>query len=463
MICLLLISLPTLATAFAPTTTTPNTHMTNSPLARRTSSIAYDDQSHGPKYSFYGGDAWRKRRNLAPLNKITTPTFSFGIITDIQYAPIPDGHSYNGTPRYYRHAIAAAEHAARHFQREGVQCVVNLGDSIDGKCVDVERYGGSLIEAEEDGVVAGGEGEEKKLECVGGGGDRCVGPKALEDVLKALSCYTNGRIIHTYGNHELYNLSRKDLAKKLQIPFTLEPSGDLVGYYSHQIHSHNSSENKDTKTVDPSNKLRFLVLDSYDICLLDRCPQTSDKYRLARDILSRHNPNYPHEENSPEGLQGLSKRFVAFNGGIDTPQLEWFETSLQSARKNNERVIVVSHQPVHPESSWPTCLMWNYSDVLSIMRRYRDVIIASFSGHAHQGGYVRDEESGIHFRTLEAVLESPDPVKTYGIVDVWEDRVVVRGWGDCVSDVYDLDHLVFGDGENVDDSSEESELGIIIG
>lgn len=247
------------------------------------------------------------------------------------------------------------------------------------------------------------------------------------------------------------------MAEKLQIPFTLEPSGDLVGYYSHQIHSHNPSETKDTKTSLQSNKLRFLVLDSYDICILDRCPQKSNKYRLARDILATHNPNYPHEENSPEGLQGLSKRFVAFNGGIDSPQLEWFETSLQSAKENDERIIVMSHQPVHPESTWPTCLMWNYSEVLNIMRRYKDVIIASFSGHAHQGGYVRDEESGIHFRTLEAVLESPDPIKTYGIVDVWEDRVVVRGWGDCVSDVYDLDHLVFAGDQNVRRVNEESE------
>ena len=28
--------------------------------------------------------------------------FSFGIISDIQYANIPDGFSFKGTPRYYR-------------------------------------------------------------------------------------------------------------------------------------------------------------------------------------------------------------------------------------------------------------------------------------------------------------------------------------------------------------------------
>ena len=250
-------------------------------------------------------------------------------------------------------------------------------------------------------------------------------------------CLTFNVII---GNHELYNLSRKALGEKLQIPFTLESTGDLVGYYSHQISS-NHSEKEEATIGDRCSKLRFIILDSYDICVLDRCPKESNKHHRAREVLSSNNPNYPHNENSPEGLEGLQKRFVAFGGGIDKPQLQWFESSLQSAKEDGERVIVVSHQPIHPGSSWPTCLMWNYNEVLDVMRLYKDVIIASFAGHAHKGGYVRDEESGIHFRTLEAVLESPDPIRTYGIVDVWNDRLVLRGNGDCVSDVYDLDHL----------------------
>ena len=35
------------------------------------------------------------------------PLFSFAIVTDVQYADIPDGASYGGTPRYYRHALEA--------------------------------------------------------------------------------------------------------------------------------------------------------------------------------------------------------------------------------------------------------------------------------------------------------------------------------------------------------------------
>ncbi|KAL7535527.1 hypothetical protein ACHAXR_006544 [Thalassiosira sp. AJA248-18] len=402
---------------------------TQPPPHRRTSSIAYDN---GSKEKYSRIDLWRKRLNLPPNFVDTTPTalsssssssshtqqdqddeikpiYTFGVLTDIQYAPIPDGHSYSGNPRYYRHAKTAAEYAAKHFEEEQVQCVVNLGDIIDGKCSTLSppEVEGCVIDAND----------------------------AIDDVLEALSNYKSGRILHTYGNHELYNLSREDLAHKLSIPFTLEPTNDLVGYYDHLLHESQQSS---------SMKLRFIVLDSYDICLLGRCAETSPKRHAAHRIMAKNNPNFPEEENSPEGLEGLSKRFVGFNGGVDQPQLDWLEQSLQMARDNDEKVILCSHQPIHPDSSYPTCLVWNYDEILTIVRKYNDVVIASFSGHAHKGGYFRDDVSGVHFRTFEAVLESQHPVRTYATVDVWEDRLVVRGWGDCVSDVYDFDHLNTG-------------------
>lgn len=55
------------------------------------------------------------------------PLLTFGVLADIQYAPIPDGFSYNGRPRYYRHALQAAKHASKHFEDEKVDFVVNLG------------------------------------------------------------------------------------------------------------------------------------------------------------------------------------------------------------------------------------------------------------------------------------------------------------------------------------------------
>eukprot|EP00521_Asterionellopsis_glacialis_P008105 CAMPEP_0195287298 /NCGR_PEP_ID=MMETSP0707-20130614/4415_1 /TAXON_ID=33640 /ORGANISM="Asterionellopsis glacialis, Strain CCMP134" /LENGTH=410 /DNA_ID=CAMNT_0040347045 /DNA_START=184 /DNA_END=1416 /DNA_ORIENTATION=- len=331
----------------------------------------------------------------------STPHFSFGVVADIQYANIPDGFSFGGAKRYYRHSLEVAKEAAAHFQREGVSCVLNLGDTVDGKQQELGKYGGDELPAPMD-----------------------PGHVAMKEVMAALSSYTHGPYLHTYGNHCLYNLDRHDIQNTLGIPFVQEPCGDLVAYRSY-VHQ----------------KIRFVVLDTYDIALMKRCETSSRKRKIASEILSKNNHNYPHNENSPEGLEGIQKRFVAFNGGVDKPQLTWLQQTLEEARTKHEKVVVMSHQPIMPESSGEVCLIWNYQDVLDILREYGDIVIASLAGHAHRGGYKRDEQSGIHFRVIEAVLENPHPHSTYAIVDVLDDRLVLHGYGNCQSAVYDFSHL----------------------
>jgi manganese-dependent ADP-ribose/CDP-alcohol diphosphatase len=320
--------------------------------------------------------------------------FSVGVLADIQYAPIPDGTSFAGIPRYYRHALTSAKVAAEHFEKERVSLVVNLGDTIDGKCQQLRNEG-----------------------------DEDPGSTCIQHVMEALSPYQCGPILHAYGNHELYNLSREQIETYMKIPFVRENSitRDLVGYFSY---SHLG--------------IRFVVLDSMDICSLR--PESSPKRHQADVILRQENPNYPTLENSSEGLEGLSKRFVAFNGGIDQPQMEWLHETLQQARKAKERVILLSHLPLYPGSCSPVTLLWNYDKVISLLREYSDVVVLSLAGHAHKGGYQRDEESGIHFRVVEAVLETPPPGNTYAILNVYDDRIELEGYGDCESAVYDMDH-----------------------
>ena len=269
------------------------------------------------------------------------------------------------------------------------------------------------------------QGEEGHVPFEGKDEDLDPAHGAVDDVIEALSEY-KGKILHTYGNHELYNLDREDMGMKLGIPFVREDSGDLVGYYAHDS---------------PCKTIKFVVLDSYDIAMMKRCPDTSVKYKKACDILQKNNPNYPEDENSPQGMEGMQKRFVGFNGGVDEPQLKWLRETLEGAKEENQKVIILSHQPILPETSSPICLMWNYDEVLEILREYKNTVAASFAGHAHRCGYVRDEESGIHFRVFAAALESKDPVKTYGFVDIHDDRLEIRGEGDLTSAVYDLDHM----------------------
>jgi manganese-dependent ADP-ribose/CDP-alcohol diphosphatase len=293
----------------------------------------------------------------------------------------------------------------------------------------------------------------------------------LMDVLDALSVYTHGPILHSYGNHCLYNLDRPTLQQRLGIPFRQEPNEygkdavpnkatttvespleatkeEWVGYYTHKIQT-----------------MRLVFLDGYDIAMMQRCPQTSWKYQQAVTILQQNNPHNFAEGNwnSPDGLHGLQRRFVAFNGAIGPTQLQWFRETLQTARQEQETVIVLSHNPIHPESSNPICLLWNYEQVLDILREYSDVVVACLAGHAHRGGYVRDSISGIHFRVFEAALENR-PEKTYAIIHVHchqhndddgdseeeeeevvrSGKLIVQGFGNCESAVYDFDHTMHG-------------------
>jgi manganese-dependent ADP-ribose/CDP-alcohol diphosphatase len=274
-------------------------------------------------------------------------------------------------------------------------------DIVDGKCQDIARNGG----------VPFPEGSDP-------------GREAVNHVLDALAEYRSGPVLHAYGNHCLYNLDRPSLAQMLGIRFVEEPCGDLVGYGAHR-----------------EGGVHFLTLDTYDVAKMRRCETGSLKHRRAVELLEANNPNYPAQENSPEGLKGVARRFVAFNGGVGDVQLEWLRNQLEEVRQSGGKAIILSHQPILPASSSPVCLVWNYRELLACLREFADVIVASFAGHAHKGGYRRDR-SGIHFRVFEAALENPHPHKTYAIVDVFDDRLVVKGFGNCKSAVYDFDHTV---------------------
>ena len=335
-----------------------------------------------------------------PATALEQPRVRVGLLADIQYAPIPIGTSFTGTPRYYRNALSATRKAAQHFQDEKLPLVLNLGDIVDGKCQDLVHWGGEGLP----------QGQDPGLVCT-------------DHVLDALSIYQAGPVIHAYGNHCLYNMDRESMGAKLGIPFFAESCGELVGYHS-VLH----------------NGIRFVVLDCYDIAKMRRT-KTSSKYKDADTILRRKNPNYHTNENSPEGLEGLDRRYVAFNGAIGPTQLTWLRQILQDARTHKERVILMSHLPIHAGSSGSVCLLWNYKEVLHVLRDYADVICLALSGHAHKGGYCRDNESGIHFRVVEAVLENPHPHDTYATMDIFDDRIEIQGFGNCASATYDLRHI----------------------
>ncbi len=81
----------------------------------------------------------------------------------------------------------------------------------------------------------------------------------------------------------------------------------------------------------------------------------------------------------------------------------------QAAAAAGQRCIVCGHLPLCPGTCAPACLLWNYEEVLGVLRR-SDCVAATIAGHAHQNGYVVDEW-GIHHVVSSA---GPEGAKARG-------------------------------------------------
>ncbi|KAF8753118.1 hypothetical protein HU200_011772 [Digitaria exilis] len=278
-----------------------------------------------------------------PAAPAAEPLFSFGVIADVQYADIPDGRSFLGVPRYYRHSLAVLRRAVQSWNASpNVRFCLNFGDIVDGLC------------------------------------PKHLSLHTIRAVTREFDAFRNGPAYHMLGIHCLYNLPRGDLVAELRMP---SPPGRA--YYD----------------FSPCPRWRFVVLDAYDF-----------------------------SANSPAGLAGEDRRFVAFNGGVGDAQLRWLGAVLRGAARRGERVVVCSHLPVCPAAASPTGLMWNYGEVMDVVRRHEGCVVAWLAGHDHRGGYAVDEW-GVHHRTLEAALECPPGTDAFGRVEVYTDRLRLVGSG----------------------------------
>ncbi|DAZ96816.1 TPA: hypothetical protein N0F65_007077 [Lagenidium giganteum] len=306
------------------------------------------------------------------------PLLSFALVTDVQHADVEDGWNFHRTKqRYYRHAAAHLEQViadwmdSTQLQRGLLQFAVNLGDLIDGKNKMVGTSRASLARTKAAFVPF----QER------------VGP-----------------VHHLLGNHELYNFPVEVYEKELRWQ-----------------HASNSFYQFDARDLAP--KYRFIVLNSYGTSSLGRSADDA-VYQAARQIMRAKNKN--DNPNSPTGLVGVDQRFVEFNGAIDEAQLKWLRQTLAAAKMNKEHVLVFSHIPLHPKTCHPSTLLWNYEEVLQVIRA-SDCVRAVFSGHSHDNGYVK--EDGVHYVVLDAVLECAPTQTAHAIVDLHSDHLVLNGFG----------------------------------
>jgi len=228
------------------------------------------------------------------------PLHRIGLIADVQYVDDDDAYNYNKTRlRQYRQSLEHMRSAVDHWREvDKVDRVIQLGDLIDGK---------SFNQGKRDKDFA-----------------------TLRYLISTLPVPWH----HCIGNHELYNFSESELREWIS-----EDSGvDL-------------DENRNYYAFPPCDGYLVVVLNSYQINDVRQSvkgnavdTQSSDDSSLhlrmneAHSLLNANNANA--DKNSPTGLEGVERRWCAFNGGLGKEQLDWFHRKMNEARSQGLKVII---------------------------------------------------------------------------------------------------------------------------
>ncbi|CAM9854741.1 unnamed protein product, partial [Choristocarpus tenellus] len=257
--------------------------------------------------------------------------FSFGAISDVQYADCDDGWNFKQTyRRYYRGGLVQLRKAVDVWLgSEEHQFVLQLGDLIDGRNSPVAS--------------------EAALSAT---------RRELDRLAKALPL----GVLSSLGNHELYNFPKERWARELDCtehatavalapPVALPqqqqpppppppPSGEVKGTqeWKAQGGKQEAGDHRDGKegeegqgqvkgarfyfSFSPEPSFRFLSLYSYDVngIRTEAGPEGEDKeeegeeagessggdYASVEELLGHRNPNM--DKNSPEGMSGIHKR-----------------------------------------------------------------------------------------------------------------------------------------------------------
>eukprot|EP00456_Euglypha_rotunda_P033748 TRINITY_DN2604_c0_g1_i21.p1 TRINITY_DN2604_c0_g1~~TRINITY_DN2604_c0_g1_i21.p1 ORF type:complete len:270 (-),score=28.85 TRINITY_DN2604_c0_g1_i21:2-811(-) len=206
------------------------------------------------------------------------PVWSFGVIADVQYADADSAWNFSkDRERHYRHALNSVVQGVQSWNKtENLKCVVQLGDVIDGRNKKT--------------------GQSKE---------------ALSRVLSEFEKLNVKNVYHCIGNHELYNFDRKTAAE------LLHASDGKELYYA----------------FSPAPGWRFIVLDCYDVSICGH-KKGDPIYEESLALLQKNNHN-DMLDNSDwfDGIEGLKKRWVPYNGGLSKKQLEFLEKTIRQAQK----------------------------------------------------------------------------------------------------------------------------------
>ena len=161
---------------------------------------------------------------------------------------------------------------------------------------------------------------------------------------------------------------------------------------------------------------RFIVLNGNDISF-HAYPKESENYKLA-EVYYKNNKLV-----SPK-----------WNGAIGATQLDWLKKILEKATKNEESVVLYCHFPVYPENIHN---LWNAVEIIDIIEDY-PCVKAYINGHNHEGNY--GLKNGVHYLTMKGMVDTEE--SAYGIIEVHNEHLIVKGYGRELNRVLKLRKMV---------------------
>jgi manganese-dependent ADP-ribose/CDP-alcohol diphosphatase len=336
------------------------------------------------------------------------PLLTLGVLSDAHYADVADALSAWGVRRHYRASLDVVRQAVADWARVptsdgGVAAVVHLGDAVDGKAR-------------------------------GAPGGAAAAFDAVTGALGAL-----GRpVYYLLGNHAFYSAARPELLRRYNIPTAAAAAMPSTSTSEEALGVLSAGGNGSAYfAVRPAKGVRLLFLDSYAESTIG-WPEGDARREGAQALLSAHNPAPPgNGQKDPGKLKGAQRRWVSLGGALGGRQLAWLDAQLADAAALRERALVFSHVPLHPgaTSAWcgGMCLAWDYDAALAVLRSHGATVGACFAGHDHSGGGATDRASGIHFVTLQGIIETPQGRVSYGQVVLTRTRLLLRGEGRMAS------------------------------
>jgi len=403
----------------------------------------------------------------SPPPSPSSPLFSFGLLSDIQYADSDMRYNYSKTEkRQYRNSLKVTQRAIQAF-------IENNNNLSDNKPISFIIHCGDIIDGINQTLLTSKENPHETLRALRHVMSVLEGRIYEENINDPISLnhqinnHPKWPVYHLIGNHELYCNDRAHWIQQFQLTEkakshhhhhkTIKNKTDnKIINNSDNINNKNNNDDNDNNdndeidcmfplikeselnrsdqayyAIEPHPNFTFIFLDSYDISLLSY-PPNHPHAMIAKQILDDKNPN--DNKDSPMGLKGLNKRFVKFNGGIGYNQLLWLNSILKECQKNNKNVLIFSHIPFHPSACSSMALTWNYSDVLNLLMKYKECIKLCIAGHDHDGYEHIDHKLNIQFITVPGIIATEIGDDRFGRVDVYNNRIHVT-----FSDLPDVD------------------------